>query len=520
MARVAGAAAAFMAEYNTSPFVGGTNCVTGHFLDRSFDDLCSRFWTSGVDSSTCTRGVSRSMLRACVVVEKKQSEKSKAKTECNFEFCIHMLNHRQQCLPSHRIVVCSQCCCSVTAYFALHFPPSSHRPKQTSTLATVEGQHNHMAGPKSPARGRGRGKGGRGGKGRAAAAAASPGRGKAGATAAAAKSPPKRRSSRGAAAAAAAEDVAADDATAEEDPASQDPGTPSGDSAKGASASAPDADTPAPAPAATPAPAPAEATAGPTTGGDDTADSKPADTQATAEEFAPAPAPAATGPSAVAPAEEGEGAATAEEGGEGEAAVAGASPHGRGRAKGRVKGGRGGGRGGPSPGRGGPQSPGRGGRGRGGGASPGGGRGRGRGGGSGSSTLARGPPYVPGGTTAATGGARKKSPGKAKGTGGAGHRTGAAVPAGAAAAGERKRKRTGGLVTITEINEDELMAVANQNWAPGSKAAAKGYFKPKLVMTICYADTDELLILLFMKELILKRCSVMSQMQPPREPNP
>lgn len=44
-----------------------------------------------------------------------------------------------------------------------------------------------------------------------------------------------------------------------------------------------------------------------------------------------------------------------------------------------------------------------------------------------------------------------------------------------------KRKRTGGLVTITEINEDELMAVANQNWAPGSKAAAKGSFKPKLV---------------------------------------
>ncbi|CAN0477408.1 unnamed protein product, partial [Ectocarpus sp. 8 AP-2014] len=41
-----------------------------------------------------------------------------------------------------------------------------------------------------------------------------------------------------------------------------------------------------------------------------------------------------------------------------------------------------------------------------------------------------------------------------------------------------------GLVTITEINEDELMAVANQNWAPGSKAAAKGSFKPKLVSTI------------------------------------
>ncbi|CAM9929578.1 unnamed protein product, partial [Ectocarpus sp. 13 AM-2016] len=125
-----------------------------------------------------------------------------------------------------------------------------------------------------------------------------------------------------------------------------------------------------------------------------------------------------------------------------------------------------------------------GGRGRGGVASPGGGRGRGRGGGSGSGTLAMGPPYVPGGTTAATVGARKKSSGRAKGKGGAGHRTGAAVPVGAAAAGERKRKRTGGLVTITEINEDELMAVANQNWAPGSKAAAKGSFKPKLVSTI------------------------------------
>lgn len=56
---------------------------------------------------------------------------------------------------------------------------------------------------------------------------------------------------------------------------------------------------------------------------------------------------------------------------------------------------------------------------------------------------------------------------------------GAAAAAGTA--GGVKRKRMGGLVTMTEINEDELMAVANQNWAPGSKAAAKGSFKPKLV---------------------------------------
>lgn len=70
----------------------------------------------------------------------------------------------------------------------------------------------------------------------------------------------------------------------------------------------------------------------------------------------------------------------------------------------------------------------------------------------------------------------KKSPGKRKGGGG----RGVGAVAGAAAGGG-KRKRTGGLVTITEINDDELMAVANQNWAPGSKAAAKGTFKPKLV---------------------------------------
>ncbi|CAM9896667.1 unnamed protein product, partial [Laminaria digitata] len=41
-----------------------------------------------------------------------------------------------------------------------------------------------------------------------------------------------------------------------------------------------------------------------------------------------------------------------------------------------------------------------------------------------------------------------------------------------------------GLVTITEIKEDELMAVANANWARGSKAASKGAFKANLVSTI------------------------------------
>lgn len=70
-------------------------------------------------------------------------------------------------------------------------------------------------------------------------------------------------------------------------------------------------------------------------------------------------------------------------------------------------------------------------------------------------------------------------PGRGMGMGmGPGVGIGPGVGAGTAGV---KRKRAGGLVTITEIKEDELMAVANANWARGSKAASKGTFKANLV---------------------------------------
>ena len=54
---------------------------------------------------------------------------------------------------------------------------------------------------------------------------------------------------------------------------------------------------------------------------------------------------------------------------------------------------------------------------------------------------------------------------------------------GTAGAAGLKRKRTGGLVTLSEIHGDKLTAVANENWARGTGAttAAPEKFRPKLV---------------------------------------
>lgn len=59
---------------------------------------------------------------------------------------------------------------------------------------------------------------------------------------------------------------------------------------------------------------------------------------------------------------------------------------------------------------------------------------------------------------------------------------GGAVAGGAGVPGSGiKRKRQGQPVTVSEMNEDALMAVARKNWTRGSEGASKKIFKPKLV---------------------------------------
>lgn len=62
--------------------------------------------------------------------------------------------------------------------------------------------------------------------------------------------------------------------------------------------------------------------------------------------------------------------------------------------------------------------------------------------------------------------------------------------------GGSKRKRTSGLVSLSEIHKDELMAVAGEHWARGaamatSKEAAstRGRFKSKLVSVFSVPST-------------------------------